>query len=96
MIDNAELRFKLRAIDTALAELKKHRVLYAVAKERINDPHDRRKTIDAIYQLMPTHEFAQQVIMGNKRIRILQDKAVESGKVETLIINHTAALEIGN
>lgn len=96
LIDNAELRFKLRAIDTALAELKQQRILYEVAKERINDSHDRRKTIDAIYQMMPTHEFAQQVIMGNKRIRILQDKAVESGKVKTVTLNHIAALEIGD
>ena len=87
-------RDQLRAIDAALAELKRERVLYEVTKNRVYDPADKRKLRDVTYRLVPTHEFSQQVIMGNKRLMILQDRAEQDGKAKTSFVQQKPVLEI--
>ncbi|NJL51214.1 MAG: hypothetical protein HC930_01530 [Hydrococcus sp. SU_1_0] len=96
LINRDAFRFQLRAIDAALAELKQKRVLYEIGKKRINDGRDRRKIEDVVYQLIPTHEFAQQVIMGNKRLLVLQERAEKDGKARTSFSDAKAVLEISD
>jgi hypothetical protein len=94
LVNNGELRFQLRAINTALVDLRTARVLYEFHQERRYDPNDKRKIHDVIYQLLPTHEFSQQIIIGNKRITLLEEQAVQKGKAKTVVTEQKAFLEI--
>ncbi len=94
LVNRGAFRFQLRAIDAALAELKKERVLYEIVKERMYDAADKRKIHDVKYSLMPTYEFSQQVIMGNKRLRFLEEQAVEAGKATTSFVEEKPVLTV--
>ncbi len=82
LVERDGFRFQLRGIDKALEILKQERILYEIKKKRIDDPLDKRKIQDVIYELIPTYEFSQQTIIANKRVRLLEERAEATGKTQ--------------
>lgn len=82
LVDRSSFRFQLKGIDKALEILQKERVLYKIGKHRVDDPCDRRKIHDVVYELTPTYEFSQQTIIANKRMRVLEERAATTGKLD--------------
>lgn len=87
-------RFQVRAIDAALDELKAKRIVLQINKKRIFDPLDKRKVQDAIYELLPTYEFSQQVILGNRRVLFLEEQAHHAGKATAKVVDHKRLIEV--
>lgn len=94
LVERSSFRFQVQAINAALQELTEKRVVLQIQKKRVVDPMDKRRTADVIYDIMPTHEFSKQVILGNQRAQDLERQAQNSGKLSERIINQKLHIEI--
>jgi hypothetical protein len=94
LVNCESFRFNVRSIDETLEELKNKRIIHRYSKSKVNDPHDKRKTSDVIYQLFPTREFVDEIVNANRRSLFLEEKAEKDGKITAAIVEGKRLIEV--
>ena len=93
LVNNAQMRDQIKAIDTAFEELKAKRVLREIHKHL---EYQGRKIIDAKYELIPTHEFSCEMKVANARKNSLLSKAEQDGNLKRSVSGTAIQMEVSD